>query len=58
MAENKILTVLQLVPALESGRVERGTLEVGREHFPDIQASRAPTRRESLPALRLMDNPG
>ena len=28
MAENKKLTVLQLLPALESGGVERGTLEV------------------------------
>jgi glycosyltransferase involved in cell wall biosynthesis len=30
MAENKKLTVLQLVPALESGGVERGTLEVAQ----------------------------
>lgn len=29
----------------------------GRKRFPDIQASRAPARRESIPALRL-DNPG
>ncbi len=30
MTENKKLTVLQLVPALESGGVERGTLEVAQ----------------------------
>lgn len=30
MTENKNLTVLQLVPALESGGVERGTLEVAQ----------------------------
>ena len=30
MAEEKKLTVLQLLPALESGGVERGTLEVGK----------------------------
>ncbi len=31
MAEENTLTVLQLLPALESGGVERGTLEVARE---------------------------
>ena len=30
MAENKKLTVLQLLPALESGGVERGTLEIAQ----------------------------
>ena len=30
MAEDKKLTVLQLLPALESGGVERGTLEVAQ----------------------------
>lgn len=58
MTENKKLTVLQLLPALESGGVERGTLEVaqalverGHPHAPVWLDASARTSQEAADAL-------